>query len=111
MTRDEIRRIAKEAGYPDYVMGLASEEAWEKTERFTALVIQKEREACMRETERLAVLIAAAEREACAKVCEERGKGWLEVKNARTIDEGCMHAAAKAEATALAAAIRARREE
>lgn len=49
-----------------------------------------------------------AEREACAKVCEQRGDGWLEVRNARTIDEGCMHSAAKAEAIALAAAIRAR---
>ena len=49
-----------------------------------------------------------AEREACAKVCDERAKGWFEVRNARTIDEGCMHSAAKGEALALAAAIRAR---
>ena len=55
---------------------------------------------------RFAQLVIQAERE----VCDERGKGWLEVKNARTIDEGCMHAAAKAEAIALAAAIRARGE-
>lgn len=55
-----------------------------------------------------ATLVAAAEREECARICDERGEGWLEVRNARTIDEGCMHSAAKAEATALAAAIRER---
>jgi hypothetical protein len=52
MTRDDIIRLAREAGYPDYAMGLASEDAWQKTERFAALV-------------------AAAEREACAKLCDE----------------------------------------
>lgn len=50
----------------------------------------------------------AAEREACAQLCEKRAEGWLAVRNARTIDEGCMHSAAKGEAQALAAAIRAR---
>jgi hypothetical protein len=51
MNREHIIRLAREAGYPDYVMGLASEDAWQKTERF-------------------ATLVAAHEREACAKVCE-----------------------------------------
>jgi hypothetical protein len=50
MTREDIVRMAREAGFPDYAMGLASEDAWQKTELFAALV-------------------AAAEREACAKVC------------------------------------------
>jgi hypothetical protein len=44
--------MAREAGFPDYAMGLASEDAWQKTELFAALV-------------------AAAEREACAKVCDD----------------------------------------
>ena len=52
MTREDIIRMAREAGFPDYAMGLASEDAWQKTELFAALV-------------------AAAEREACAKLCEE----------------------------------------
>lgn len=103
MNREDIKRIAAEAGYPDYVMGLASEEAWEKTERFTALVIQKEREACMRETERLAVLIAAAEREACAKVCE--GKVEAEYATGK-VDHNEM-----AWTKSCAIDIRARREE
>ena len=39
MTREDIIRMAREAGFPDYAMGLASEDAWQKTERFAALVI------------------------------------------------------------------------
>jgi hypothetical protein len=45
MTREDIIRMAREAGFPDYAMGLASEDAWQKTERFTALVAEAEREA------------------------------------------------------------------
>jgi hypothetical protein len=46
MTREDIIRMAREAGFPDYAMGLASEDAWQKTERFAALVAEAEREAC-----------------------------------------------------------------
>ncbi len=45
MTREDIIRMAREAGFPDYAMGLASEDAWQKTERFAALVAEAEREA------------------------------------------------------------------
>ena len=45
MTREDIIRLAREAGFPDYAMGLASEDAWQKTERFAALVAATEREA------------------------------------------------------------------
>ena len=45
MTREDIIRMAREAGFPDYAMGLASEDAWQKTERFVALVAAAEREA------------------------------------------------------------------
>jgi hypothetical protein len=38
--------MAREAGFPDYAMGLASEDAWQKTELFAALVAAAEREAC-----------------------------------------------------------------
>jgi len=48
MTKDEIIRIAREAGL------------------FTHKEVQPE-------LERFATLVAAAEREACAKVCEKRG--------------------------------------
>jgi hypothetical protein len=51
MTREDIIRMARQAGFPDYAMGLASEDAWQKTELFAALV-------------------AAAEREACAEICD-----------------------------------------
>jgi hypothetical protein len=46
MTREDIIRMARQAGFPDYAMGLASEDAWQKTERFAALVAEAEREAC-----------------------------------------------------------------
>ena len=52
MERDDIIRMAKKAGYPEYVKGLSNEDVWQKTERFARLV-------------------AAAEREACAKVSDE----------------------------------------
>jgi hypothetical protein len=45
VTREDIIRMAREAGFPDYAMGLASEDAWQKTERFAALVAEAEREA------------------------------------------------------------------
>ena len=96
ITRDEIINMAQEAASPDTIDPHC--DGWwtltqEELERFFHAAY---------------VAGAAAEREACAKVCEQRGDGWLEVRNARTIDEGCMHSAAKAEAIALAAAIRAR---
>jgi len=47
MTKDDIIRMAKEAGF-------------ERTKMHKAL-------------ERFAIIVAAAEREACAKVCEEPG--------------------------------------
>ena len=91
MTRDDIIKMAREAGLLEII-----DDAYQERADWGDYV------------ERFAALVAAAEREACAKVCEQRGDGWLEVRNARTIDEGCMHSAAKAEAIALAAAIRAR---
>jgi hypothetical protein len=51
MTRDDIIRMAREAGLHLYVNDL--------TEEPYALIV-----------ERFAALVAAAEREACAKVCE-----------------------------------------
>jgi hypothetical protein len=49
MTRDDIIRLAREAGWHDELLSVS----------FTEPLL-----------ERFAVLIAAAEREACAKVCE-----------------------------------------
>jgi D-tyrosyl-tRNA(Tyr) deacylase len=46
LPREDIIRMAREAGFPDYAMGLASEDAWQKTELFAALVAEAEREAC-----------------------------------------------------------------
>ena len=51
MTRDDVIRMAREAGYPDYVKGLSNEDVWQKTERFARLV-------------------AAATCEQCAAVCD-----------------------------------------
>jgi len=54
--------------------------------------------------------LIAKEREACAKVCDERAKGWKDVKLARNDTYAAMQTAAKNEARALAEAIRARSE-
>jgi hypothetical protein len=49
MSRDDIIRMAREAGWPEWdIVG------------------------CEIELERFAALVAAAEREECAKVCEKR---------------------------------------
>jgi hypothetical protein len=53
MTRDDITRLAREAGLPAFLYPeLIAETDWKLIERFAALV-------------------AAAEREACVRVCEE----------------------------------------
>ena len=57
MTRDEIIRMALEAGF------LKHADALYTNHRFGD---------CIGELERFAALVAAAEREACAKVCEAR---------------------------------------
>ncbi len=51
-----------------------------------------------------------SEREACADVCDERAKGWKDVKLARNDTYAAMQTAAKNEARALANAIRSRSE-
>ena len=67
MTRDEIIRLAKEAGFHDPApadgyMGLAFDYR-DGTDSGASL-------------ERFAALVAAAEREACVKVCDERAEAW-----------------------------------
>ena len=68
MTRDDIIRMAREAGFTD-----ASFCRWsaytDDLERFAALVAAAEREKCYELIETL----IAAEREACAKVADEVG--------------------------------------
>ena len=80
MTREDIIRMAREAGFPDYAMGLASEDAWQKTEL-------------------LAALVAAAEREACAKIADS------EIKNTAILT---VYPGKSAAAWDIANAIRAR---
>ena len=50
MTQDEIIRMAREAGFSDWAVGLSE---------------------MPKHLERFAALVAAHEREACAKVCED----------------------------------------
>jgi hypothetical protein len=66
MTRDDIIRMAREAG-------IGETRGWfncveEELERFANLVAAAELEACLNQIE----IIVEAEREACAKVCD----GW-----------------------------------
>jgi len=74
MNRDDIIRMAREAGFATSW----TEAAGQALERFAALVVAAERnrkwtQAHWTEYERS---IAAAEREACAKVCAEDGLLW-----------------------------------
>lgn len=64
MTREEIVRMAREAGFDDFFC--------------SDLIL-----------ERFAALIAAAEREACAKVCEETTTAWTQY----LYNEGCIDCA------------------
>jgi hypothetical protein len=83
MTRDDIIRLAREAGWHDELLSVS----------FTEPLL-----------ERFAALVAAAEREACAKVCEEDLRDEY-LRQARPIQDEVMLLAAIAD---CAAAIRAR---
>ena len=67
MTKEDVIRMAREAGFPEAILELSP----------TAL-------------ERFAALVASAEREACAKVCEDLvptylkdGERWLKGRNGK----------------------------
>jgi len=67
MTRQEIEDLAIQAGIKSYALGMATEEAWQQTERFVELILKKgeEKFADRLKEER------EKEREACAKACDE----------------------------------------
>ena len=80
MTRDDIIRMAREAGFMVVSEGEPETGAWyecftEEIERFAALVAARALEGSYDE---MIALVRAAEREACAKVCEEWG-AWNNV--------------------------------
>jgi hypothetical protein len=89
LPREDIIRMARQAGFPDYAMGLASEDAWQKTELFAALVATTEKQKVVEYMNSRAFAtghgdtiedllkemewqVAEREREACAKLCD----GW-----------------------------------
>lgn len=116
MTRDDVVKLAREAGLNDYsIMG----SNLEIMERFAALVAQQEREACAMVcdewntaiTDKLANAIRArdnstvrqsltvaeavsAERESCAKVCEHYGMALDYGGNQYFRSHECLQAAA-----------------
>ena len=59
MTRDDIIRMAKEAGFNQILATNAGADVWIDDGFY------------VKELENFAVLVAAAEREACAKLCEK----------------------------------------
>ena len=71
MNREDIIRMAREAGFPEAILELSST----ALERFAALVASAERErltdAAMKAAEKAVDVAIALEREACAKVCED----------------------------------------
>ncbi len=72
MTRDDIIRMAREAGFAHSW----SDAAGDALERFAALVAAAERAACAEHY--LAVMRKAIEeeREQCAKLCEKQKSNW-----------------------------------
>ena len=70
MTREEIIRMAREAGF----------DAHDMSDDFTCN---------LKNIERFAALVAAAKREACAKVCEETTAAWTQY----LYNEGCIDCA------------------
>jgi hypothetical protein len=66
MTRDDIIRMAREAGWTEYSLKHPVE---------------------VRRLEQFASLVAAAEREACAEACEETTASWTQhIYNAACVD-------------------------
>jgi hypothetical protein len=89
VTREDIIRMARQAGFPDYAMGLASEDAWQKTELFAALVATTEKQKVVEYMNSRAFAtghgdtiedllkemewqVAEREREACAKIADSQ---------------------------------------
>ena len=80
MTRDEIIRMAREAGFRAGHIELYNSDPMPFVAPCSAT-------DCMPELARFAAIVAAAEREACAKVCEERmGAHRASVFNAELAD-------------------------
>jgi hypothetical protein len=51
MTRQEIEDLAIQAGIKSYALGMATEEAWQQTERFVELILKKGKESMKEITE------------------------------------------------------------
>lgn len=64
MTRDDIIRMAQEAGFNQILATIAGADVWIDDGFY------------VKEMERFAALVAAAEREACAKACERLEKSF-----------------------------------
>ena len=87
MTRDELIRMAREAGFPPHIVAAGAD----------------------RELLRFHALVAAAEREACAKLCDEQAeRSEASMLKAKTIKARDIYSAAGQTAYWNAAAIRAR---
>jgi hypothetical protein len=78
MNREDIIRMAREAGFTDADDDCVwiTDGTWDKELRkFAELIAAAEREACIKlfseQLERFANLVAAAEREACAALCDK----------------------------------------
>ena len=91
MNREQIIRMAREAGVKDWWDSGNDNAAalLECLERFAALVAAAEREHNMQMQNILIDAAVKAEREACAKVCEETTAAWTQ----HLYNEGCMDCA------------------
>jgi hypothetical protein len=70
MTRDDIIRVAKEAGFNQILATNAGADVWIDDGFY------------VEELERFAALVAAAEREACAKVCFDMAQRHDDIRSA-----------------------------
>ena len=105
MNRDDIIRMAREAGYFLYDL----------TETHGIKTVETDEDDQWAQLERFAALIAAAEREECAKVCEEKQEYSMPIACPDGIS-GCLvahYVPARRDKTGseCAAAIRARGEQ
>ena len=100
MTRDEIIRMAREAGFRAGHIELYNSD-------HMPFVAPCSATDCMPELVRFAAIVAAAEREACAKACEEIEDDYRERESLRYAE---LKTDAQTGASDCAAAIRARGE-
>jgi hypothetical protein len=94
MTRQEIEEIAIQAGIKSYALGMATEEAWQQTERFVELILKKGEES-MKELSKEQILeayksLASSPRYRLSELeIFTMAVRWMEEQNKKEEDSNC----------------------